>query len=217
MQHTVPEPVSKSLAILARHWRLFGDNGTTAWGVTMGDEHASRITEIFREVGAKWVLVGAHAVAMYGEPRATVDFDFIVEGRKINAVLERLREEFGELDEQDIGAAVRLKAIDIDLIRSTNHALFAEVLSASATRGTWTIPSREGLIALKFLSTVSPWRNAEKRMQDATDMVKLVNPVGVQGLDMDLLLRLGARVYPGAETELEEMLRRIDAGEPLTV
>ena len=182
----------------------------------MGDEHASRITEIFDEVGAKWVLVGAHAVGMYSEPRATIDFDFIVEGRKINRVLQRLREEFGELDEQDIGAAVRLKAIDIDLIRSTNHALFAEVLSASGRRGDWTIPTREALIALKFLSLVSPWRNTAKRMQDATDLVKLVAPVGRDGLDLDCVLRLGGLVYPGADKELEETLDRIERGEPLT-
>lgn len=183
----------------------------------MGDEHASRITEIFAEAGARWVLVGAHAAAMYSEPRATVDFDFIVEGRRLNAVLKRLRQEFGELDEEDIGAAVRLRALDVDLIRSTNHALFAEALRHTKAHGAWTIPSREALIALKFLSLVSPWRSQRKRLIDASDLLGLVEPVGCDGLDLSLVMRLGALVYPGAETGLAELLNRIERGEPITV
>ncbi len=183
----------------------------------MGEEHASRITQIFTEAGARWVLVGAHATAIYGEPRATVDFDFIIEGSKLNAVLGKLREEFGDLDEEDIGAAVRLKALDIDLIRSTNHPLFGEALRQSKAHGSWTIPSREALIALKFLSLVSPWRSQKKRLLDASDLVGLVEPVGLPGLDRDLLLRLGALAYPGADTELAALLTRIEAGEPITI
>ena len=62
------------------------------------------------------------------EPRATADFDFIVDAAKLDDIVAGLTKIFGRLDARDIGAAVQLKAIDIDLIRSSDHPLFEAAL-----------------------------------------------------------------------------------------
>lgn len=124
----------------------------------MSEADISRVVEVFEACGARWALVGAHAIGRLTEPRATADFDFIVEGDKLPAVVHGLTKEFGALDAIDIGAAIQLKAIDIDLIRlirSTNHPLFEAALAQSRTIGDWKVPRTEVLIVLKFLAAVS--------------------------------------------------------------
>jgi hypothetical protein len=67
---------------------------------------------------------------------ATVNF--IIEGSKLRAAVEALTAAFGEVYAIDIGAATELRALDIDLIRSTNHQLFAEALDRVRKVGEWT-------------------------------------------------------------------------------
>lgn len=183
----------------------------------MDETDIVRVIRAFEASNAKWALVGAHAVGLLTEPRATVDFDFIVEGRRLSAVLARLKGEFGDLDALDIGAAVRLRAIDVDLIRSDNHALFREALERTSIVGDWRIPPPEAIIALKFLSAVSPWRNRDKRAQDIVDLRTVYHAVGSEALDRAVMVELAGLVYPGAERELEDILERIDRGEPIPI
>jgi hypothetical protein len=177
----------------------------------------TRVVEVFEGVGAKWALVGAHAVGLLTTPRATADFDFIVEERKLRAVLDELGRVLGELDARDIGAAVRLFAIDVDLIRSTNHPLFKEALTRTERVGDWNVPRPEVLIVLKYLSAISPWRSAEKKAYDIGDLRSIYRAVGRERLDLGLMTRLSGLVYPGAERGFEALLERVDAGEPVEV
>lgn len=183
----------------------------------MTETDIARVIRVFENCGAKWALVGAYAVGLLTEPRATVDFDFIVESRKLKSVVSALEEEFGRLDAEDIGAAIRLRAIDVDLIRSNNHALFREALDRAQLSGEWRIPPPEVIIALKFLAAVSPWRNRDKRSQDIADLRTIYHAVGPEELDADTMTELAALVYPGAEREFEDMLARIDRGDPIQV
>src|SRR5258706_1270644 len=104
----VPEAIRSSIAILQAHQnmkrkpprrrpskgtqrgRSSGRRGTKNRSHSL--EQAARATvEVFAEVGTRWALVGAGAYAMLVEPRATEDFDLVVEGEKLQAVLEGLR------------------------------------------------------------------------------------------------------------------------------
>jgi hypothetical protein len=161
---STPEAIRISLRILRVQRRLLGGASSRGWGVSMTETDILRVIEAFEASGAQWALVGAHAVGFMTEPRATVDFDFIVEGRKLKSVLRRLEQDFGDLGAEDIGAAVRLAAIDVDLIRSDNHALFREALERAERTGDWNIPPPEVIILLKFLSASSPWSNRDKRI-----------------------------------------------------
>ncbi len=209
----MPRSVRISLAIL-----------TTTRAIVERQEEAqvmekriARVVSTFQEVGSRWALVGAHAIGTFAEPRATADFDFVVEGAKLRAILKALEEEFGDLDAVDLGPAIRLRALDVDLIRSTTHSLFGEALAQVRSVADWKVPVPEVLIVLKFLAAVSPWRERTKRMQDIVDLTTLVTVLGTEELDAALLNRLAAQVYPGAHEELDALLGRIERGEPITI
>ena len=181
------------------------------------EEAIRRFVAVLRQSGARWSLVGAHAIGTLTEPRATVDFDFVVEDSKLRRLLSALEEEFGELDVVDMGPEVRLRALDIDLIRAGNHALFQEALRRVREVGDWPIPVPEVLIALKFLAATSPWRNRPKKMQDVADLSALYFAIGRDALDFDLLRQLAQRVYPGAETEFIGLLDKLEHGEAISI
>ena len=181
----------------------------------MSEAEIERVVAVFTDRGVAWALVGAHAIGLLTTPRATADFDFIVDGRKLAEVLLALTEEFGDLGQNDIGAAIQLKAIDVDLIRSTNHPLFHEALQQPRRVGSWSVPQTEVLIVLKFLAAVSPWRALNRRRQDVIDIVSIFE--AVTDLDQAKLMALSALVYPGAEVEFRSLLDKIEQGSPISI
>lgn len=211
----IPEPIRKSMQILERHRALFGTRGKAR--ATMSQVDISRVVDVFESNQVDWVVVGAHAVGLLTEPRATVDFDFIVESSKLKAILRGLTEAFGELGVQDIGAAVQLTSIDVDLIRSTNHPLFREALRDVRAVGEWKVPRTEVLIALKFLAAISPWRDPAKKTRDVSDIAALYLAADSDELDREEVIRFGGFAYPGAEREVRVLLDRIDRGELLAI
>jgi hypothetical protein len=204
------------MRILATHRALFGRSPLGGRGArTMSETDISRVVEVFETNGVRWALVGAHAIALLTEPRATVDFDFIIEGARLGSVLRDLEVAFGGLDENDIGAAVQLRAIDVDLIRSTNHPLFQVALDELRAIGEWRVPRTEVVIVLKFLAAVSPWRHQRKRRQDVLDISFVCERAG--SLDRGWMIELSKLVYPGADNEFRELLEKLDRGDPLTI
>jgi hypothetical protein len=205
------------MRILATHRALFGDQTFGERGTHMLSEaEIVRVVEVFEAKHAKWALVGAHAMGLITEPRATLDFDFVVEGSKLDAVVKALTKQFGELDERDIGAAIQLRAIDVDLIRSTSHPLFQVALDQLRTIREWRVPRTEVLVVLKFLAAVSPRRDSDKRMQDVTDIARIYKRARTQ-LDRTLMVELAALVYPGAETEFGELLDKLERGDRISI
>lgn len=179
-------------------------------------EHVISLLDACKEVEAKWALVGAHAVGMLTEPRATTDFDFVIQGTKLARIIRLLEERIGDLGAQDIGSGVRLLSIDIDLIRSNNHPLFREAITRTRMIERWSVPVTEVLLALKFMSAVSPWRGATQKAQDFVDLRKVYENHR-DALDRELLSRLADLVYRDAHTELEYLLDRIDRGDPISI
>jgi hypothetical protein len=205
------------MRILATHRALFGRREVGGRGTrTMSETDIARVVGVFEASHARWALVGAHAIGLLTEPRATADFDFIVEGTTLDDVVRGLALAFGPLDENDIGAAVQLRAIDVDLIRSTNHPLFQIALDETRTVGEWRVPRTEVLVVLKFLAAVSPWRHQRRRRQDVLDISYLYEVDGAN-LDRAKMIRLSELVHPGAERELDELLSKLDRGDPLTI
>jgi hypothetical protein len=210
----IPAPIRRSMQILATHRALFGTRGKAR--ATMSERDISRVVGVFKSKRLRWALVGAHAVGLLTEPRATADFDFIVETGKLKTILSDLTDAFGDLGAQDIGAAIQLTTIDVDLIRSTNHPLFVEALRKVRVIGDWKVPRTEVLIALKFLAAISPWRDPAKKARDVSDIAALYLAEGDQ-LDRKEILRLGGLAYPGAERELRALLDKIDRGKQLEI
>lgn len=209
----IPTAVRQSMQIVATHRALFA----RAPHRTMTEADIVRVVEVFEANHARWALVGAHAIGLLTQPRATADFDFIIEGSKLRAVLNGLTAAFGDLDASDIGAATQLRAIDVDLINSTNHQVFAEALARVRKVGEWNVPRTEVLIALKFLAAINPWRDRDKRAQDILDLRTVYRTVGADQLDRDEMLELAGFAYPGAEREFSALLGKIDRGEPISI
>lgn len=182
----------------------------------MSETDIARVVEVFEAMRVPWALVGAHAIGLVTEPRATADFDFIVDGTKLEGVIRALTRAFGRLDELDIGAAVQLRAIDVDLIRSTKHPLFQVALERHRIVGEWRVPRTEVLIVLKFLAAVSPRRDSDKRMQDVTDIARVYRRAEQQ-LDRSMMIELSASVYPGAEDEFTDLLDKIARGDRISI
>lgn len=176
------------------------------------EEAYRRVVAVLDRLGARWTLVGAHAVNVYVRPRATVDIDFVVDGRMLARILAGLEAEFGELETTDIGAALRVTNLSVDLIRSDNHPLFRAALDRGEERGGPRVPPPELLVALKFLSAVNPWRKPGDRKQDAADLINVYQSAGAD-FDREAAVQYGATVYPGAERELAAVLDGIDRGE----
>jgi hypothetical protein len=213
----IPAAIRRSMQILATHRALFGRRESSGRGArTMSETDIAGVIQVFEDNHVRWALVGAHAIGLLTEPRATADFDFIVEGSKLGSVIDGLTTRFGELGKNDIGAAIQLKAIDVDLIRSSNHPLFQVALEQTRTVGAWTVPRTEVLVVLKFLAAVSPWQDRVKRRQDVTDISYLYEVVGSE-LDRALMLELSGLVYPGAAHEFGELLGKIERGEPIAI
>ena len=213
MSVALPRTIRTSLAILAATRAIFARQEE----IQVMESKIRQVVDVFQQVRTRWALVGAHAIGTLTEPRATRDFDFVIEDSKFRAVIKALEEQFGDLDAVDLGPAMRLRTLDVDLIRSTTHALFREALQHVRPVGDWNVPVAEVLIVLKFLAAVSPWRERAKKMQDTVDLSVLFLAVGRDDLDQDLLRQLAAQVYPGAETELESLLEKIEQGEPITI
>jgi hypothetical protein len=205
------------MRILATHRALFGRprNGRGA-ARAMSEADVARVIRVFKAKRARWALVGAHAIGLVTEPRATADFDFIVDAAKLDAIIGALTKEFGPLRERDIGAAVQLKAIDIDLIRSTDHPLFEAALERRRTVRGWQVPRTEVLIVLKFMAAVSLRRGREKRVFDVGDLIGMYRHSRSK-LDHALMIELSRLVDPGAETEFRALISKIQRGQPVSI
>src|SRR3989442_10677791 len=180
------------------------------------EETFRRFIAVLERVGTRWALVGAHAVNFFARPRATIDMDFVVDARKLRVLLDAVRAEFGEIETVDLGGALRIANLSVDLIRSDNHTLFRLGLDLAEEREGVRLRPPEPLVVRKFLAAVSPWRNVADRKQDEADLLRLVQ---ARGEDLDCAAALGyaERAYPGAERELAALLERIDRGENISL
>jgi hypothetical protein len=206
----LPAGIAESLKILRFQRALRKEEGPAM------EDVLRRIIAVFERAQSPWALVGAQAVNLYVRPRATVDLDFVVETRKLTSIVKLAEEEFGELRTHDVGAALRLLDISVDLIRSDNHALFRAALDLAREEQGLRVPPAELIVVLKFMSAVSPWRDPADRRQDAADLIRIYRTVGA-GFDRDAALGHAKRAFPGAGKELAEVFDRIDRGEDIAL
>jgi hypothetical protein len=177
----------------------------------------ARVIATFDELGVRWCLIGAHAVGEYTEPRATERVDLLVDDRRMPKLLSLLGDRLGPLDVDDIGAAVRLRALQIDLVRASANSVFRTALAEATTIDAWRIPTREALLVMKFMAATSPFRGLDRRRQDILDLVRLYRAIDPDDLDRAMISRLAGMMYGGADAELAELFGRIDRDEPISL
>ena len=78
---------------------------------------------------------------------------------------------------------------------------------------TYSIPSLELALAMKFSAMISLTRSVDKKHFDAGDFIRVVkaNP----SIDLEKLHALGQLVYNGGGAEIVEKVRQVRAGETM--
>jgi len=173
--------------------------------------------------GAKveWVLVGAEAINLFlARPRATVDVDLIVRTkhlRRVKRILEEACEDLKETEVHFKGVLSREPyRLEVDVIKSGAHELFGIALDRRIMVGTVAVPQIEALLALKYLSVVSPWRKREDKFQDASDFTRAYKE-NCATIDRALLVDLASRAHEQAGEQFEKFLQAVERDEPITL
>ena len=171
-----------------------------------------------------FVLVGAYGLSGWmSQARATEDVDVLVALKHVKKATRLLLDEFPylEADEQEVVVRLRdqeTKDVLIDLMKPTQphlRAIFKNTKTVELKRQTYRIPTCEMSLALKFAPMVSLSRMDKKKLIDAHDFMDIVdrNP----DLDEEMLRSLGELVYPGGGKEISELVRKVRAGERLSL
>lgn len=183
--------------------------------------------EVIRVLNAarvKFMLLGAHGLGGWTrEPRATKDVDVLVAARGHKKAVSALLAVYPHLQAEDNEVVTRLRdpetgTIVIDVMKP-NQPLYRDALKnthAVESEGQeYLVPSLEMGLAMKFSAMISLTRSDDKKHIDAADFIRMVraNP----DLDLENLHALGQLVYNGGGDEIVENVRKVRAGEKLTL
>lgn len=171
-----------------------------------------------------FVLVGAYGLSGYrAQARATEGVDVVVAARQIAKAVRVLTKAFPYLEPDDCEVVVRLRDIDtkqvaIDVMKPVQPpylAIFKNASRIGAGKDVYRVPTLEMALACKFAPMISLMRVDEKKLQDAADFVDMVKKNA--DIDLEKLEELGDLVYHCGGKEIVEMVRKIRAGEKLSL
>jgi hypothetical protein len=180
------------------------------------------VIRVLDAAGVRFMLLGAHAIGGWThEPRATEDVDVLVAARGHKKAVGALRAAFPRLHAEDHEDVTRLRdpetgKVAIDVMKP-NQPLYRDALkythSVQSGAQTYSIPSLELALAMKFSAMISLTRADHKKLYDAGDFIRIVkaNP----DIDLEKLHALGQLVYNGGGAEVVEKVRQVRAGERL--
>jgi len=190
-----------------------------------------QVINVLVEAGVKqWVLMGLYGYVGYlAQPRATQDVDILVSEKDLERAIEAIQTRWPKLQMQRLEVVVRFRdpgeiAIDremkqvIDLMRPID-ACYQAILKKHFLFDPKTghrIPVIEAACASKFAAIVSPYRQWEKKQQDAVDLRSILLP-NYETLNRKKLKSLGDLVYPGGGAELLEFLELAKNQKPFPV
>lgn len=183
-----------------------------------------QVVAALNNAGISFVLVGAYGLSGWvQEPRATEDVDVIVAARQHKKAVRTLLAAFPSLEAEEHHVVTRLrerasKAVAVDVMQPSQQLLrdiFKHTHTVTSQGQTYRVPSLEMAIAMKFAAMISLHRRDKDKYQDAHDFIAMVeaNPE----IEAEKLNQLGELVYPGGGAEVQEMVRRVRAGEKLNL
>jgi Nucleotidyl transferase AbiEii toxin, Type IV TA system len=169
----------------------------------------------------EWVLVGAEAINLYLlRPRATVDVDIVVRQKHLRKAKKIVNEAAQEVRDTEVHFHAVLSPdpnrLELDVIKSQSHRLFEAALDHATVIEGVRVPKLEALLALKYRSTVSPWRQVADKHQDVADFIHAFKDN--QGrIDRALLVELASRAHERGPVEFPAFLEAVEKDRPLTI
>jgi hypothetical protein len=106
--------------------------------------------------------------------------------------------------------------LDIDVIKSTSHELFEAALDHQVSKEGVRVPRVEALLALKYLSCISPRRALEDKRFDVADFGRAYKQ-NRKLVDRKLLIDLAARADKNVREEFESFLEAVENDRPITI
>ncbi len=186
-------------------------------------EMLGHLKSVLEEVGADHALIGGIAAGFHGRPRATIDVDFLVPGRKL-APLARALEARGFVVARHLPDMIRVlhRGAEVDPTESIADlvskdanpvlkAAFKEVTEAEVLGHRVRMIKRGAFVALKFHAAVSSQRRLGDRYQDVVDIERVV----AKHFDADdekLSQSIARHMFPGACEDLHAMIEDLRAG-----
>ncbi len=170
------------------------------------------------------MLLGAHGLGGWmGKPRATEDVDVLVGARGHKKAVRALLAAFPHLQAEDHEVVTRFRdpetgTIVINVMKP-NQPLYRDALEyghpVESGGQRYQIPSLELALTTKFAAMISLTRADRDKFQDVRDFMYIVdnNP----NIDLEKLHALGQLVYNGGGDEVVENVRKVRAGEKLTL
>lgn len=171
-----------------------------------------------------FVLVGAYGLAGWRkESRATEDVDIVVAAKQLPKAVKALEAAFPNLEAVDLPVVIRMrdretKDVLIDVMKPVQQPyreIFKHAHKVKAEGQTYRIPSLEMAVVMKFAAMTSLFRADEDKFRDAHDFIRMVK--GNPDINKDKLGELASLIYPDGGKDILEMVRKIQAGEKLSL
>ena len=179
------------------------------------------VIDVIVQAGIKrWVLMGLYGYVGYlASPRATQDVDILIGFDDIEIAVAAIQKRWPALvvdrqqvvvrfrDPGEVGVDGEMKQV-IDIMLPSNDCFLAvlESFFRIDDKTGHRIPILEAACASKFAALVSPYREWDRKQQDAVDLRSMMVPNQL-ALDRELLSQLGNLVYPDGGEELLEFLK----------
>lgn len=180
------------------------------------------VVRVLNKAKIKFTLVGAHAIGNWTHrPRTTNDVDVVVAARHVKPAVAALLSSFDGLVAEDTPYVVRLKQgeagqVVIDVMKPNQAVIKAALTNTHVVttgRLTYSIPTLEMALALKFAAMISLYRGDVEKFQDASDFLAMIRANA--DTDSDQMSVLGELVYPGGGKEIVSMVVNVRAGKKL--
>lgn len=161
------------------------------------------------EAGVDFLMIGGHAVNVYGYVRATMDVDFMIAAEQVSAVREMMKASgFTNVSESENviffsrpDSALRVDFLSVDT--ETMSELISRASSVDYAGSSLRIPCLEDLISMKLFALKNG--HAKRQQRDSEDVVKLVlehqwnleeqlRPLCLRFADEDLYAKLAKRI-----------------------
>jgi predicted nucleotidyltransferase len=182
------------------------------------------VIRVLNKAKVPFVLVGAYGLAGWlKEARATEDVDVVVAARLVKKAVKVLLAAFPHLEPIDLPVVVRLQdrathVVAIDVMKPVQQPyldVFHHTHAVVSGGQRYRVPSLEMALVMKFSAMTSLYRADENKHVDAHDFIRMIkqNPE----LDEAKLAELASLIYPDGAKDILEMVRKVRAGEKLTL